>query len=325
MRIKKLALSSLLVLGLLPARAGAIDPAAGTSGASFLKIGIGSARSMAMGRAYVALAEGADAITWNPAGLGLAQQREFTYSYLRYIQGIDSPLFIAYAHPLGRSVLGLNLAYLSVDGFDVRDINGKPLNSTEVRVQDGFATVSLARSFWFEKLFVGGSLKVVHENNDGTIQDNIVGDFGALMKPNSFVTFGFASQNMGTGSSEVVQITRGGAAFQFFGVMTASMELQKTSDGPPRLAVGVEFTLPEDLLQVGQIHFRAGFRGTDDLGQLLEDDRNFLYPLVGSPKLSFGIGVYTAQAFGYGIAFDYAIMSLGALGTANMMSMKVKF
>jgi hypothetical protein len=326
MDVKKI-IRIVIAAGLLASAesAWAIDPNAGTGGAAFMRIGWGGARALAMGRAVVADASGTDALTWNPAGLALAQQREFSYSYYRYVQDITSPLYMAYAHPLGRTVIGGNIAYLNVDGFDVRDSLGKPLNSSEVQVQNGFATLSIARSFWYEKMFIGSSVKWVHEDNDDTIRDVLVGDFGALLKPNSYVTFGFASQNFGAGSARVAQMTRGGASFRIFGLLTASMEVNKASDGPVRVGLGGEFTLPEDFLQLGQVYLRAGFRSTDDLGQVLESERSFLYPLLGSPKLSFGIGIFTAQAFGYGIAFDYALVSLGALGTADMLSLKVKF
>ena len=70
----KRTLSVLLAcLGLLCGRsaAWAVSDLAGTGGAQFLKLGQGSARAMALGQAYVALAEGADAVAWNPAGLAL--------------------------------------------------------------------------------------------------------------------------------------------------------------------------------------------------------------------------------------------------------------
>ncbi len=301
------------------------DSAAGTGGASFMKIGIGSPRALAMGRAYVAIAEGSEAMNWNPAGLALTQQREFSYSYLRYIQEIDSPAYMAYAHPLGRTVFGANMGYISIDGFEVRDANGVPLNGDEARVQDGFFGISAARSFWYEKLFFGASLKAIHEDNDGTIHDTIVGDFGTLMKPNSYVTFGFATQNIGAGNERVASITRGGASVRLIELLTLSIELADASDSSARLGLGAEFMLPEDLLQVGQVYLRVGYHSTDDLGRVLQNDRSGFYPLVGSPKLSFGVGLFTAQAFGYGIAFDYALISLGSLGTADMLSLKMKF
>lgn len=326
MRMKKASASLialLVLLGASPARA--IDPRAGTGGASFMKIGIGGARAMALGRSFVALGEGSDAIPYNPAGLALAQQREASYSYLRYVQEISSPFYMAYAHPLGRTVIGANMAYISVDGFDVRDANGVALDNTNVRVQDGFATLSVARSFWYEKLFLGGSMKGIHEDNDGTVHDVIVGDVGVLLKPNQYVTFGLAQQNFGASTSQVATMTRAGAAMRFFEMLNATIEVSKASDNAARVGLGAEFVLPEDFLQFGQVALRAGYYSSDDMGRVLEEDRHFLFPLVGSPKLSFGIGLMSSQLFGYSVSFDYALMSLGALGTVDQLSLRVRF
>ena len=45
----------------------------GTTAASFLELGVGS-RAVAMGEAYVAIAEGPTAGYWNPAGLGMMRK-----------------------------------------------------------------------------------------------------------------------------------------------------------------------------------------------------------------------------------------------------------
>ena len=316
---------ALAVCAALPRGAAAISDDAGTSGAAFFKIGIGSARALALGKAYVALAEGAEATTWNPAGLALAQQRELSYSYLRYVQEINSPLFLAYAHPLGRTVIGANIAYLSVTGFEVRDANGVPLSDTNARVQNGFGTISVARSFLYEKLFLGASIRGVHEDNAGTIHNVTVADVGALLKPNSYFGFGAALQNFGAGTTRIARISRLGAFVKPFEMLTTTIELTKPSDNVARVGIGAEFVLPEDLIQVGQIALRIGYRGTDDLGRVLENDRSFLYPLISSPQISYGVGLYSAQAFGYGVGFDYALVPLGALGTVDQFSLRLKF
>jgi hypothetical protein len=330
-KLQALAACAALMAG-TAAPACAIDPAAGTGGASFMKLGLGSARALALGQAYVALAEGADAMTWNPAGLALSQQREFVYSHYSYVQevGGTTPLspnsmYMGYAHPLGRTVFGGNFGYLSIDGFDVRDELGRPLDSSSVRVQNGFGAMSVARSFWYEKLFLGGSLRAIHSDNAGTVHDVMVGDAGALLRPNQYVTFGVSAQNLGAGVEKVAQVTRVGMAGRVFDLLTLTGEFNKANDNGTRVGLGFEFILPEDLLQVGQLALRAGFHNADDLGQVLEKDRSFLYPLISAPQWSFGIGLYTSQAFGYGFNFDYTMVSMGALGTGKMMSLKVKF
>lgn len=318
-------LGTLAALLGLAARAHAIDPAAGTGGASFMKLGFGSARAMALGRACTAITEGTESLAWNPAGLALTQQREAAYSYLRYIQDVDAPLYLAYAHPLGRTVFGANVAYMSVDGFDVRDVNGIPLDQTGVQVRNGFGTLSMARSFWYEKLFIGGSIKAIMEDNGGSRHTNMAGDFGVVLRPNQTISFGFATQNFGTGQTQVARVTRVGAGLRAFELLQLSLDVNKYSDSQARLGFGAEFTLPEDLLEVGQIAVRVGYYNTDEQGKVLEKNRHMMYPLVGAQGLSFGLGVYSAQAFGYGISFDYALVPMGALGIVDQLTVKVKF
>jgi len=41
--------------------------------------------------------------------------------------------------------------------------------------------------------------------------------------------------------------------------------------------------------------------------------------------MSFGIGLYTSQAFGYGLGLDYAFAPYGALGSVDQFTLKLKF
>lgn len=317
-----LRLSLLVLLAAVPVRAA--DSNAGTSGANFLKIGQGSARAMSLGGAYVALSEGADAMAWNPAGLAVTQQRELGFSYLRYIQDVDSPLYLAYAHPMGRTTWGANLSYISIDGFDVRDAQGVPQPGQEVGVRDGLMSIGLARSFWYEKLFLGSALRVVHEDIAGAVKDTVVGDVGVILKPNPTLSLGFAVQNFGSGASNVPRITRGGAGVRLGEFLTVGLELTKASDSGPRVGMGAEFQLPEEYLDVGQLALRIGYRNADSLGQ--SDDATLKsLRLDRASNLSFGFGMYTSQAFGYGVSLDYAFVPMGALGTVDQISVKMKF
>jgi hypothetical protein len=59
---------------------------AGTDAAAFMKIGLGSPRAQALGRAYSALASGADSLYWNPAGIAHSTQRELFAAHLQWVQ-----------------------------------------------------------------------------------------------------------------------------------------------------------------------------------------------------------------------------------------------
>lgn len=324
MKTPILAAAFLLAGAGAPARSFAADSAAGTSAANFLKIGQGSARAMAMGRSYVALAEGVDALTWNPAGLAQTQQREASFSYLRYVQDVDSPFYLGYAHPMGRTTWGANAAYIQVDGFDVRDAQGVPQQDTNTQVRDGFMSLALARSFWYEKLFLGGALRMIHEDIAGTTKNTAVGDFGAILRPNSTLSLGFAVQNFGSSSANVARITRGGAGLRLGDFVLVGLELNKASDSAARVGIGGEFQLPEEYLDIGQLAFRIGYQNGDNLGQSFDDTLKSLR-VDRASGISFGFGMYTSQAFGYGVSLDYAFVPYGALGTVDQITVKLKF
>lgn len=320
--VPALALLFAVAVAVVPARA--IDPAAGTGGAAFLRLGQGSARAMALGSSYVALAEGSDSLTSNPAGLALTQQKEFAYSYLRHVQELDTPLYVGYAHPMGRTVWGANLGYIGANDFEVRDANGVPQPNQNVQARDGFMSVGLARSFWYEKLFLGGAARVVHEDNAGNLHDTLVGDVGVLVRPNNVLSLGFAIQNFGTTVGNVASITRGGAGFRLGDFVQLGIEVNKAADRGARMGVGGEFLVPEEYLEIGQLTFRVGYFNADNMGQSLSGEVKSL-KLDRASGLSFGFGLFTSQAFGYGLGLDYAFVPMGALGTVDQISLKMKF
>src|SRR3989338_5355906 len=311
-----LALASLLIS--TANLAFAISDSAGTAGGAFMKLGQGSARAMALGKSYVALAEGPDALTWNPAGLGVTQQKELTYSYLRYVDGLSSPFFMGYAHPMGRTVWGGNAAYLASDDFDARDAAGVP-QQADVHVRDGFGTLGAARSFWYEKFFAGASLKLIHEDNNGNLHDTIAADMGFLLKPANLWSLGFAVQNIAGGKANAATVLRGGAAYKLGDFLTLALELNDSSDTGARVGLGGECLVPEEYLELGQLTFRVGYYSADTLGQNRTSSQIKTLHLDKTSGLSFGFGLFTSQAFGYGIGLDYAFVPYGALGSGDQI------
>ena len=96
MNIKIKVLIACLTVGLLSAGAQAesINSNAGTSASAFLKIDAGSPRAQALGNAYVSIADGPEALFWNPAGAASASTRELQFAYLDYLQGYKAVLWL---------------------------------------------------------------------------------------------------------------------------------------------------------------------------------------------------------------------------------------
>ncbi len=314
----------LLLSAACPRAASASSASIGTSGASFLDISQGSARAMALGHAYVGEAEGVDALTWNPAGIATASQNEIAYSYLGYVNGFSAPLYLAAVHPVGLTVWGANVGYLYDTSFDVRDVNGIPLTNYDPRVYDAFGTVSVARAFDYEKLLTGASLRVVHEDLGGYIQDNLVGDAGVEYKPRDWVSLGASMQNFGAPVSQVGNIGRVGAAFYPIEDMMFAVEADKPEDDNWRVGLGAEFNVPEEYLQWAQLAFRVGYYSSDQYGQSFNSSLQTLH-LDRTSGVSFGLGLFTSRAFGYGMSLDYAFVPFGAMGIVDQFTLKFKY
>lgn len=296
----------------------------GTEGAVFLKIPTGSPRAQALGNSGVSLLEGGEAMGINPAGIASAQMREVSFSYLSWLQDYSGQ-YLSYVHPVGQSVVGINVAYYGIDGFDVRDDDGKPQYSDDVKVRNGYASLTLAKGFFMEKLLLGASAKQVMEDNYTKEYKNLVFDLGAVLRIGRRLSLGWAGQNFSGNESEVVKVTRVGGAFMFNPFMTLALEQKTYSDRKGKLGGGVEFNLPEEVLQVGRVSFRVGYAPSDNYGKNTDDRTLDNLGLSDVSGWSFGVGLYSAQAFGYGMGFDYTMVPYGALGKSSQIALKFQF
>lgn len=108
--------AALLVLAPQGARgAGFKDTDVGTSSAQFLKLGA-DARTTAMGQAGRAVAEDANAVYWNPAGLAALTHRHVTMTHGALYQGVFYE-YLAYAQPIRSRASGRRERELRADQF----------------------------------------------------------------------------------------------------------------------------------------------------------------------------------------------------------------
>lgn len=321
--MKKLCLAAGAALALCAA-AQAANSKIGADGAVFLKIPTGSPRAQALGNCGVSLVEGGEAMGINPAGMASAQMREFSFSYMSWIQDYSGQ-YMSYVHPIGQSVVGVNLAYYGIKNFDVRDQNGVPQYGTDVKVRNGYASLTLAKGFFLEKLLVGASAKEVLEDNYYKEYRNLVFDVGAALRIGRKLSLGWAAQNLSGKKHQVVRTGRLGAAFAFNPFLTVALEQKSYSDRKARLGGGVELNLPEEFLQVGRVSLRTGYTPSDNAGKNLDDKTLDSLGMTDTSGWSFGFGIYSAQALGYGMGLDYTFVPYGALGKASQLALKFQF
>jgi long-subunit fatty acid transport protein len=132
-----------------------------TTAASFLEIGVG-ARAIGMGGAFVATANDASAIYWNPAGLGNLHRPEILFVHTRWIANISFD-FAGAVLPLGRiGTLGASVTMLSMNDMLVRTVD-KPEGTGEYF---GVNSMALMVSYGFsitDRFVIGFNTKYIHE------------------------------------------------------------------------------------------------------------------------------------------------------------------
>ena len=154
----------------------------GTSGAQFLKIGVG--RGTAMGEAFVAIADDASATYWNPSGLGTITKREISIQHNEWIADIRHDYLTA-ALPLGSfGTLGLSVTALTMGKMEITTVDDPNTTAREdtgtgtyFNASDFAVGISFGRMFT-DRLAAGLSIKAVEELIWNMSATGIATDFG---------------------------------------------------------------------------------------------------------------------------------------------------
>lgn len=177
------------------------------AGAQSLLIAPG-ARADGMGRAYVALADDANAVWWNPGALAFVNGRDAAFMYTKLVPDLADDVFFSYMsyaqHVEGWGGIGASLGYLSYGKSIATDVDGIELGtftSYEIAPTIAYGT-EIMKDFGF-----GVALKVVRVSlaPADLTQDRAEGsgttfaaDIGGLYKlPAWKASVGMAIQNLG--------------------------------------------------------------------------------------------------------------------------------
>lgn len=291
----------LLGMGLftLPVYAGQGD---GGEAGAFLKMGAG-ARALALGKAYVALADDATASYWNPAGLTQLKGRNL---YLMYgepfdkISGIGYSL-AGYAQPTTWGSIGASLIYLSVDGLEEANSNGGPTGH-----EFGDKEMALLLSYGKEinpALSLGATLKGISQEIDSDKDSGFGLDVGLLYRP----TTQLAKLKVGIVLQDLVR---------------ANIREEKM---PLRLRLGVaSYLLRDDRLRLSIGADLAADRSVKGhVGAEYEFLKNLSLRAgysTDNEEITGGLGFKIKQ-----FCLDYAYGSHNDLGATHRVSLGVKF
>ena len=289
----------------LAAAAPAVAAGIGTTGAQFLQVGVG-ARPLAMGGAFSALADDANAVNWNPGGLAEVKSKQLTASYNSLFKD-ENQGFLAYASPAGDAgAMAVGVNYLVVSDIARRDQDTETPDSTFAN-SNYVLDLAYGRPFG-DALSMGVNLKYIREDLDAFKGSAMAMDVGALYKTSiEGLTAGAVVQNLGTklGPDPLPLLLKGGAAYKMLSqrlVLAADVDWQAI-DQRAYGNLGAEFWIDKAL----------ALRGGYEVGHSVDKAGS----MVG---FAGGLGVKLSQ-----MTLDYAFVPFGDLGNTHRVTVGWRF
>lgn len=248
---------------------------AGTSGADFLEIGVGS-RPLGMGEAFTAGTDDINSIYYNPAGLGTIRYPVLSIMHQELI--LDSRFEnISAAFPLFDGFMGVSNSVFWVPPFDKIDVDGNKTGT--VNFYNACFTLAYGQSLGFME--VGGSVKYIHQKIDTLTLHSAAVDFGVMKRLYMYSPFdapirnfvlGMSLQNIGTKAKddELPRLMRMGASYyptRWFGLNLDLMQYFIDTSDLYDFTYGFEESLRAnlgmELSYFNIIALRAGYRFND--------------------------------------------------------------
>ena len=222
-----------LLVTAVPSAVGADKPDihedAGTMGAAFLKIEAGS-RPASMGGAFAGLADDANAVFYNPAGLTSIEYRELTAMQNFWLAGINNES-ISYVQRLGNGAFGISF----LGAFAKIEERSEPTEDAIRTFNASSFAIGLSYGHKLAKnVSLGGTVKFLSQQFDIEDWTGVAGDAGVLLGIER-LRVGASIQNLGvlkSGKEEEslpMNIRVGGAFHVIFSEPAAVKEPTKTT------------------------------------------------------------------------------------------------
>jgi len=291
---------------------------AGISTAQFLKIGVGG-RATAMGDAFVAVANDASALYWNPAGLVQFQENQVIFSHNSWVVDINHEFLGAVYHLDETNSFGISVTALTMQDMKVTT-EFAPFGTGEYF---GFSDFGIGITYsrkMTDQFSFGGTVRYIEETLDKLKMRGImidlgtfywtglgstrfavaVSNFGNQLAPDGEVVLVGKRKNSDWQSFSPPTMFRIGFAFEPIEneehKLTASFQLNHPNDNSENVVSGLEYSWNR------MLYLRGGYK-------LNVDEQTF----------SFGAGINFPISFA-NFNLDYAYSQFERLGSAHRFS-----
>lgn len=306
---------------------------AGISAFQFLKIGVG-ARGEAMGESFVAVANDASALYWNPAALVQFPDNQVLAAHAEYVADIKHDFFGLVYHlskedALGASVISLHMKDMEITTEEEPFGTGRYFSFGDVA-----AAVTYSRAMTDQFSF-GATIRYVEETLDvlkmrsvmvdlGTYYWTglgstrfavVISNFGADVAPRGTVTQLSGETISSFQSFSLPTLFKIGVAFDPVETddhrLTASVQLNHPNDNAENLRLGAEYSFQNTFF------VRAGIKRT--IGQrLLAGDATSEESFALGAGVRVPTGISTVEA-------DYAFANFVRLGSVHRISLSFTY
>lgn len=306
---------------------------AGISAFQFLKLGVG-ARGIALGETFVAIANDASALYWNPAGLTQFNQQQLLFAHTEYVVDLKHDFLGGAYHVTPNDAVGFAVTSLHTPDMEVTT-EAQPFGTGRTFT---YGDIALAGSYarrMTDQFSFGVTLRYVEETLDVLKMRGVMVDLGTFYWTGlGSSRFAIAITNFGgdvTPTGEATEFSGQTVnSFQSFSPptvfkigfamepyetehqrVTTSMELNHPNDNAENLHMGVEYQWERWL------SLRAGVKRTIGQPFFGKDD-------VSSNDITLGLGV--AAPVGYmTVGVDYAYANYNLLGSVHRISMTIGY
>ena len=312
----------------------------GSSAGQFLKIEVG-ARSVAMGGAYVAIANDASAIYWNPAGISKLKNNSVSFSHTYWFAETNHNyagivLKISEGQAIALSYTSLTMPDMKVTNEFYQDGTGEYFSATDLALgisyslnltnefSMGFTGKYISQNIWHmtASAFAMDVGLLYHSPIEGLTLGMAITNVGSQIKydgEDNFIYYSF-DQNL-NGNSDKIYSEIKMDSWDLPLLFKVGLAYQLIQSEMNSILISCDAVHPNDYNEYVNIGFEYGFRNTF----YLRGGYKSLFKMDSEEGLTGGVGVMYYITDFVSMSADYSYSDFGRLNDIHRFSVEIGF